>query len=257
MSSSESVSDLKREIARHKDAEQRNAHYIGELEARLTKADESVLSLRETIEKLEHDCDSRREEVEILQERLNNVLTDGEAWRTDLEGRESRVRELEAKMEQWEAKRAAADEERSRLKDINTEVQRQRRSLEVEMTDQSPSPAAEPNGEPSVESESLQQQFDALRETQAATLADLDSLTAKYRDALKEISDLAEQIKEMQLGSPSSDRSESPDGFPDVPATPRRRHKMRSRENSDVQIAINNRRPFFRHAASVESLHAR
>ncbi len=85
------------------------------------------------IEKLEHDCESRRDEVEALQERLNNVLTDGEAWRSDLEGRESRVRDLEVKMEQWEVKRKAADEERSRLKDINQEVQRERRSLEVDM----------------------------------------------------------------------------------------------------------------------------
>ncbi len=37
-----------------------------------------------------------------------------------------------------------------------------------------PSSVAEPTSGASVDSESLQQQFDDLRETQAATLADLD-----------------------------------------------------------------------------------
>jgi predicted nucleic acid-binding Zn-ribbon protein len=66
ISSSESMSDLKRELSRFKDAELHSAKYIADLEVRLAKSDESVLALREQIEKLESECERRRDEARSL-----------------------------------------------------------------------------------------------------------------------------------------------------------------------------------------------
>lgn len=260
LSSSESVTDLKREIARHKDAEERSTQYIADLEARLTRSDESVLTLRATVEKLENDGQARREEVEVLQARLNGILNDGESWRSDLEERERRVKDLEAKLEEWEAKKKEAGQDRTRLDSINTQVGKARRSLELDLahvkaakeeTTESPVIFEENNDEP------LESQLHSLRETHAATLADLSSVTSKYRDALKEISDLAGQINEIKLSSPSS-RSASPERSPvDVPLIRRRFGSQKAKELGDIQVNGSGKRLFFRQAASAESLHAR
>ena len=255
LSSSESVSDLKREIARQKEVEEHSTQYIADLEARLSRSDESILTLRAAVEKLEKDCDGRREEVEILQSRLDGIMTDGDSWRNDLEEREKRVRELELKLEEWEAKKKEANEGRARLGDINIEVAKARRSLELDIVaikerNFSEKPVEDLSDKP------VENQLQALQETHAATLADLSAVTEKYRDALKEISDLALQINELKLNSPSS-RSESPERIPDTPLGPRRRFAQRPRELSDGQISPASRRLFFRHAASTESLHSR
>ncbi|EJD02223.1 kinesin [Fomitiporia mediterranea MF3/22] len=263
VSSSESVTDLKREIARFKESEGQSAHYIAELEGRLARCDESILTLRSQVEKLESESDSKRREVEILQARLDGILNDGESWRSDLEDREKRVRELEAKMEEWQSKRLETNNQRARLGQINSEVQHARRSLELDMAQaakaikivhpESTSIDDEPSGD---DDESLQHQLKNLRETHAATLADLSSVTSKYRDALKEISDLAAQINEIKLGSPSG--SDELDRQPETPiSTTRRRPGIRSREPSEGHLNTTGRQLFFRQAASTESLRSR
>lgn len=210
------------------------------------------------------DSEVKREEISILQSRLDGVLNDGESWRNDLEEREKRVRTLEDQMEEWQTKKQEAREERARLDGIHEEVRQARRSLELDIAqaqtniDRTVSSVYnnEPN-DPSSDDGSLERQLMSLRETHAATLADLSTVTGKYRDALKEISDLAGQINEIKLGSPS--RSESPERFPDTPvAGARRRINSRgTREPSDPQLNAVGRRLFFRQAASTESLHSR
>ncbi|KAL5511327.1 hypothetical protein ACEPAH_4543 [Sanghuangporus vaninii] len=261
ISSSESVSDLKREIARFKESEGQSAQYIAELEARLARCDESILNLRAQVEKLENDSEAKQREVEILQARLDSILQDGDSWRSDLEDREKRVRDLEVRMEEWQAKRLEANSDRARLGDINAEVQKARRSLEVDMAQAAKaikivhtesSDAEDEQGDKG--DESLHHQLKSLRETHAATLADLSSVTSKYRDALKEISDLAAQINEIKLGSP--DGSDSPERASETQVT-RRRPGMRSRESNDAQVNAAGRQLFFRQAASTESLRSR
>lgn len=237
------------------------------MEARLSRSDESILSLRTQVERLEKESDTKREEVKVLQARLNDILNDGDQWRSDLEEREKRVRDLEAKMEEWQVKKLEASEDRARLAGINEEVQLARRSLEVDLQHVKPLRSASPVQEkPEIkvvpeeaeeDDAALANQYATLQETHAATLADLSSVTAKYRDALKEISDLAGQINEIKLGSPSS-RSESPERSPDTPqSTSRRRLGSRARELSESPVNGAGRRLFFRQAASVESLHSR
>ena len=264
LSSSESVTDLKREIARFKENEGQSAQYIAELEGRLARCDESILTLRTQVEHLENEAETKRREVDVLQARLDSILNDGEAWRSDLEEREKRVRELELKMEEWQSKRAEANSDRARLKEINKEVQSARRSLELDLAQAAKAitiihPGSNEAGgvDPIDESdESLPHQLTSLRETHAATLADLSSVTSKYRDALKEISDLTEQINELKLASPS--RSDSPERAPESPKNiTRRRPGMRSREPSEVQVNSAGRQLFFRQAASTESLRSR
>ncbi len=288
ISSSESMTDLKREVARIRDTESHSAKYIADLEARLARSDESILALQQTVEKYEKEVERRRDEAELLQSRLETLRQDGEGWRSDLEERERRVRELEEKMEEWQQKRKDAGDARVRLNSVADEVASARRSLEVDLKSLPSHPIPEDehssiklNGVPlpiiedvtptSAEipitaqpDPALQQQFLALQETHNATLADLSSVTSKYRDALREISDLAAQIQEAKLSNASEVSVDSPtttERSLDLPTPSPARRRMpsngRLREPSEPQYNAAGRRLFFRQAASTESLHSR
>jgi DNA repair exonuclease SbcCD ATPase subunit len=213
------------------------------------------------VDKLEKECERRREEVEALQGRLDKIMQDGEAWRSDLERREQRVKELEAKMEEWERKRQDAGEQRERLGSVVDGVEQAKRELETSSSrpstptlngvnglhsDVDSSIPPSPTIPPSTSDLATETQLASLQETHAATLADLSSVTSKYRDALREISDLAAQIQEAKLHSP--DVLVSPDKVVEAPNLGARR-----RMTGDGPT----RRLFFRQAASTESLHSR
>ncbi|KAL1691307.1 kinesin [Schizophyllum commune] len=270
MSSSESMSDLKRELARFKDTETYSTKYIADLEARLARSDESVIALQQTVERLEAECETRREEAESLQARLEALRKDGENWRNDLEAREARVRELELKMQEWERKRLEANETRERLNkvvdNVVDEVEGARSKLEVDLSDagsvisRKPSTVHLENLENVANDGTAQKALFDLQQTHQATLADLSSVTAKYRDALREISDLAAQIQEAKFGASSvaESRSESPttDRPLEVPSH-RRSPTGGGRRSRDPSEQPGSKRLFFRQAASVESLRAR
>ncbi|KAF7295561.1 Kinesin-domain-containing protein [Mycena indigotica] len=292
ITSSESMTDLRREVSKYRDSETHSAKYIADLEARLARTDESVLALQQTIEKLESECERRREEVHHLQARLDTLRDDGDNWRSDLEARERKVKELEEKMVEWEAKKKEAGATRERLGVVVGEITQARKSLEVDLVNGhsssgSATPASDagtplasvalipdaadkhpdevqPEVNPAVHDQLL-----SLQQTHTATLADLASVTAKYRDALREISDLAAQIQEAKLSGhnaesshtvPDSPASETPVERPvEIPPFRRRMTGGRSRESSGSESQYNSagRRLFFRQAASTESLHQR
>jgi kinesin family protein 4/21/27 len=283
ITSSESMTDLKREITRYKETDNHSTQYIADLEARLSRSDESVVALQQSVEKLEKESERRQEEVKVLQARLEALRQDGDNWRTDLEQREAKVRELEIKMEEWEKKRQDAGDARLRLGNVAEEVAAARRSLEVDLsTPESSSPVKEysegealsavtvVNGHSSSDASSptiavdvdlpLQKEFTALQQTHNATLADLSSVTTKYRDALREIADLAAQIQEAKLANAASESvadttdSEKP---PERQVVRRRMTSGRLREASEPQYNTGGRRLFFKQAASTESLHSR
>ncbi|KAJ7074063.1 kinesin [Mycena amicta] len=293
ITSSESMTDLRREVSKYRDSETHSAKYIADLEARLARTDESVLALQQTIEKLESECERRRGEVQHLQTRLETLREDGDNWRSDLEGRERKVRELEQKMVEWEAKKKEAGATRERLGLVVGEVAEARKNLREDFVNghsASESPVSE-SGTPLAsvalvpdladkhpeEGQPLAQKPDALvqgqllslQQTHTATLADLASVTAKYRDALREISDLAAQIQEAKLSGHSTESNnvaESPTSETPVERLveiPPFRRRMtgggRSRESSAGEPQYNSagRRLFFRQAASTESLHGR
>jgi chromosome segregation ATPase len=283
VSSSESMTDLKREVSRFKDAEAHSSKYIADLESRLARADESILSLQQTVEKLEKESDRRRDEVETLQVRLEAFRQDGESWRTDLETRELKVKQLEAKMQEWEQKRKEAGETRLRLGSVVGEVASARRSLEIDLAN-TPGDISSASTESLIESApgkrapvieeipvptlnaELESRLFALQQTHTATLADLASVTSKYRDALHEISDLAAQIQEAKLSNPTIADTPSIAESADSPATDkplelppfrRRITSPRIRDAAEIQVNSAGRRLFFRQAASAESLHAR
>lgn len=281
LSSSESMTDLKREVNKFKDAEAQSSKYIIELEQRLARSDESVMDLQQTVEKLEKDAERRREEVTTLEARLETFRQDGESWRSDLEAREAKVKALEVKLKEWEEKKKEAGETRLRLGSVVDEVESARRSLEVDLKTKTSLASISPESTTGssdftqspvklvVESETratspapnmdVEAQLLALQQTHTATLADLSSITSKYRDALHEISDLAAQIQEAQLGNPIVDNTElaSSDKFGEQSAHRRRVSNARVGREVDSPIATNGRRLFFRQAASAESLHAR
>ncbi|KZT26623.1 kinesin-domain-containing protein [Neolentinus lepideus HHB14362 ss-1] len=252
VSSSESLTDLKKEITRYKDAESHTTEYIADLEARLARSDESIQKLRKQVDNLETECERRSQEVEVLQSRLECLKNDGQAWRDDVEEREKRVKELELKMQEWEAKKKEAGEERARLGNMVDEVARARQSLQLDGT--SAAAAAATNGT-HIEDESPEGQLAVLQKTHAQTLADLSSVTNKYRDALREISDLAAQIQEAKLSNAAP--ADPPERSMEIPPF-RRRKSARSRQASDSQyIPASGKRFLFRNAASSESLHSR
>lgn len=285
LSSSVSLTDLKREISKFKDTENHSSKYIADLEARLARSDESIVALQQTVEKLEKECERRRDEAEVLQSRLDGLRQDGDSWRSDLEERERKVKELEEQLQIWEKKKQDAGDARVRLGDVVSEVASARRSLQADFVDvaasasnSDESTAATPIDarastvpydiaatdasaivSPAAQvDKALEKQFVALQQTHTATLADLSSVTSKYRDALREISDLAAQIQEAKLSNqepatadPSTERpSESP-------SIRRRMTSGKLRETSEQQYNNAGRRLFFRQAASTESLHSR
>ena len=277
ISSSESMTDLKREVTRFKDSEALSSKYIADLEGRLSRSDDSILVLQQNVEELEKECERRRNEMETLQTRLDTFRQDGENWRSDLEARELKVKQLEEKMFEWEQKRKDAAESRLRLGDVVEEVVTARRSLEVDLanvpslaiasecpetpsniTSSLPSP---PEATAKEMSSTETAQLLALQQTHTATLADLSSVTTKYRDALREISDLAAQIQEAKLSNlsiaESSSDSLDTDKLQDIPSLRKRITSTRMRESVEVQMNPSSRRLFFRQAASAESLHAR
>jgi len=259
MSSSESLSDLKREVSRYKEAESHSTSYIADLEARLARSDESVLTLQQTIERLESECERRIEEVEALNTRLDNLSEDGASWRTDLEERERKVKELEQKMEAWERKRKEVNEDRIRLGDVVGEVELAKRSLES-MSGASTngnSAGTSGAGTPATTDLSVENQLDALQQTHAATLRDLSSVSKKYQDALQEIADLAAQIQEAKLSNPTIPETSAVDKV-EPPPVRRRMTSSKSREGLvDPPYDAAGRRLFYRQAASLESLHGR
>ncbi|KAI0822724.1 kinesin [Trametes gibbosa] len=257
VSSSGSITDLKRELARYRDTESHSSAYITDLETRLTKADESVLALRGTVEELEHECERRRKQVESLESSYASLQRDGESWRSDLEEREARVRELEQKMQEWEAKRQAANEERERLGELANEVERAKQELTtpVKLNGASTSGA---NSEVSSIHEvdgSAEAQLVTLQQTHTATLADLSNVTAKYRDALREIADLAAQLQEAKVIAPVPP-VESPDRAGEL-SPKRRMHRGMPRDGQEPSTNGTGKRLFYRNAVSSESLHSR
>jgi chromosome segregation ATPase len=257
ISSNESMSDLKRELTRFKEAELHSTKYIADLELRLAKSDESVLVLRDHVEKLELECERRRSEAQVLQERLEALKKDGQSWRTDLEERERKLRDLEAKMEEWQTKKVEAGEAWERLGGVANEVQAERKRLEVDLA----KTASSGSGSVSMTSNlgeaelALENQLVELQQAHTATLADLSSVTTKYRDALREISDLAAQIQEAKLSS--AILTDSPERSVDLSAHRRRMTGVRVKESNETSLNNAGRRHFFRQAASTESLHSR
>jgi predicted nucleic acid-binding Zn-ribbon protein len=270
-SSNSSVVDLKREISQLQDAEAYSAQHIADLEARLAKSDENVLTLRSAVESLELQSESRRRQVEELERQLMNITKDSEGWRKELEAREQRVEELEERLKRWEEEKEQAADDRARLGDLVGTVSKARESLDIEVSranDKEKSAPVQGTSE-------LQAQYVALQETHTATLADLSAVSAKYRDALREISDLAAQIAEAKLQSATASGAEAveeptPPVYDSMSLGRRRgmvkRMDLSVFENSGVVNSTNGavngngtggRRLLFRQAASAESLHAR
>lgn len=250
MTTSGSMSDLKRELAKVRDAETHSAQYIAELEARLAKSDESIIALQQMVERLEEECEARREDVKALQNRLEQLQRDGQGWRTDLEEREKKIQKMEAELKEREEALKAMAENRERLGAIVNDVSEARKNLEV---------ASIKSEVSSVHSydNSLEEQLVALQQTHTATLADLSSVSAKYRDALREIADLAAQLQEAKVNAsiPPTPLSESPERPAEV-SSPRRR-MTRGMSKDGLDGPLTGRRLQYRQAASTESLHGR
>ena len=242
-------------MAKFKDTESYSSQYIHDLEARLAKSDESVLALQQSVEHFEQECEARRAEVVTLEARLDNIRRDGEGWRNDLEEREKKIQRMEAELREREEALKVAAETRDRLGAIVNGVSEARKTLEV-------SSAASTKSEvSSIHSldDHLESQLVALQQTHTATLADLSSVTAKYRDALREIADLAAQLQEAKVNAsiPPTPLSESPDRPAEAHSPRRRMVRGVSKDGLEGQHNGTSRRILYKHPASMDSLHSR
>ena len=261
MTTSESLTSLQKELSRHKEQEATNAAYIAGLEARLSKAEESVLDLRDAVARAEDAADRRADEVKELEHKLSLMRGDEQGWRRDLETREDKVRELEAKLEAWETTKNDAAHQRERLGNLALTVADARKDMDgtskaTTPSDESPLSSLLVNGQTSLDASHLQSQLRDLQETHTATLSDLSSVSDKYRDALREISDLATQLQEAKLQQHSHSSANSVSDAGEIPATVSRRRKP-SVTLTDSLPPTSARRPFFKQAASTESLRTR
>lgn len=211
-----------------------------------------MLTLQQTIERLENDCERRREEVDALTTRLENLNRDGAGWRTDLEERERKVKELEQKMEAWERKRKEANEDRIRLGDVVGEVELAKRSLESLNGGSTKVnfPTTSGASTPASVDLSVENQLVALRQTHAATLTDLSSVSKKYQDALQEIADLAAQIQEARLSNPTIPETSAVDKA-DTPLFRRRMTSSKSRDGLTEPLYDTAGRRLFFQASSL------
>ena len=133
--------------------------------------------------------------AELLQRRLDELTADGQAWRSDLEQREVKLKQLEKELETWEEKKLLVGQERERLGGVAGDVAKARRSLEVDMA-VARKPQSPADGDIDL---GAGERLTALQQTHQATLADLSVMTDKYQDLLHKISDLATQIQETKL----------------------------------------------------------
>ena len=257
LSTSESLSALQKDLAKYKELECTNATHIADLEARLTKSEENVLELRRAVTEAETLSDQRANDARTLEQKLALLTSDEQGWRNELEKREERVKALETQMKEWESIRHDAAQQRDRLNGLASEVEDARRGLDSssrpssrleEMRESSPTP----------EDPSINAQFQALQETHTATLLDLESVTTKYKEALREITDLASQLEEVKLQGEAAPltikiRDEVASAVPG-----RRKASINRRESSDSgispTISPSGRRVFFRQAISTDSL---
>lgn len=235
---------------KYKDTDLYSAKYIADLETRLARSDESIIALQQTVERYENESEARREEVETLQLRLRNLQTDGTSWKSDLEQREIKVRELEQKMLAWEQKKQDAGAERDRLGVVVGSVAAAREGLSSASTDSLSVPSRSESSSPNRMDLSSEHQLLNLQETHTATLADLSSVTAKYRDALREISDLNAQLQEVKAGGVSGE-----DGVENQVISRRLTNRLRA-EPSSPELQSNGRKIFFREL-STDSLHSK
>jgi kinesin family protein 4/21/27 len=211
------------------------------------------------VQRLENEAESRIQAAELLQRRLDEITADGQAWRRDLDQRETKLRELERQLEVWEEEKRIIGQERERLGDLASDTAKARHSLEIDML--RPVSSASTGDSALTGDKSVEEQLMALQQTHQATLADLSAVTDKYRDALREVSDLAAQIQEAKLQAVAIPDHSDDGSEPAAPSTLRRRLTMggslRSPRGGDAGANQTGRRSFFRQAASTESLHAR
>ena len=250
MSSSGSITELKRELAKIKDTETHSSQYILDLETRLTKSDDSALVLQQKVATLEAECEKRSNEVAALQTRLEHIQRDAQGWRTNLEEREDQIHRLEGRLKEREAALKEAGEARQRLSVLVEEVSAARKDAET---------ISVHSGISTLDQESAtERQLLELQRTHAATLADLANTSSKYQEAIRDIADLQHQLHEAKVNAslPPSRVSESPERPAEVSSPRRRTARGMSRDTLDVQT--NGRRMMYnRQAISTESLHGR
>ena len=220
------------------------------------------------MERLELDLESKYADIARLQARIDAMFAESKdmrQWKDSLSEREKRVQELEQQMEEWEKLHTETGLQHQRLASAVSEVETTHQSLEAEVN----TLPASPTHSIVMITPTDASELSRLRETHQNPLAELDTVSAKYRDALKEISDLARQIQEAKLHPETSSEvspSETGTNRP-MPCSPKPGHHSVSgcnTYNSLSSLAVppgssphSSHHNFFQHAASSEGLHSR
>lgn len=209
---SDTVQELKKEIAKLKDVESTSNTYINELEGRLSKVDAQSTAFSQKIESYEKEIDRREGLYRDLEARvaLLDTSADAKLLLKELDEKHQRVAELERELDEinqgkqnvgaenerlrkdFEAERSIQHELRNRLAGL-TPVKDHSGSKSADVTTSNTlSNRLEPTPETNDEIVRLQTAHDA-------TVAELKTVSVKYREALAEITDLASQLSEARL----------------------------------------------------------
>lgn len=244
-SHSAAVADLKREIAKHREAEQGTEAYIKDLESRLGKSEEAQLKQRGHIEALERDVSRREKAYEELEARLALLDTSEQhkellaelderdkkllGLQSDLESAKNRITQAEREASSAKSAQEAEESEKAELKARLEKLEKRNSTTHGRVVLQEPSPANSPattsltsphspsvDGAPE-ESEaggrpSMLVQMEELQKKHELALAELSSVSQRYKDALRELDQIqGHSSSTIRLRRKDSLLSESPE----------------------------------------------
>lgn len=219
------VSDLRKEITRSREQAEKTEQYIKDLEFRHTKTDDTTASLQRQIQVLERDIERREEANRDLESRLNLLDTSGDhkLLLAEIDERDQRVLELERSLDELKSKNIASELEAARLqkiaeeeKEANSELAIQVRTFERAQTISPTSTTFQSMPLPSLPDPVLLSRIDELQATYDKTFAELEITNVKYKESLREISDLNSQLEESKLiNLEDGDTTPPPSTIPD------------------------------------------
>ncbi|KAH8921467.1 kinesin-domain-containing protein [Atractiella rhizophila] len=234
------VGELRKEIQKYKEVENNNERYIKDLENRLSKAEEGALILQNQVEDLEREVERREGLYKELEGRMLLLDTSDQHKMIleELEEKERRLVELERNLEDLKEEKDGFEQERERLNQIaertmndKIELQLQLRNLQEEKNaaleklqqqqqkQLTPPHTPDMNQQPSDSELDLEYKLERLQIQHQKALYELQTINQKYKDSLKEIEDLAQQVEEARLIS-----SESQDILPSPLPSPALHH---------------------------------
>ena len=220
--SSAALSGVRKDLIKHREQEATSEQYIFTLESKLSSCEKVNNDLLSQVEKLEKEANERDETLKTLQERIalfddNNekqALLDAlDESNTKIQHNETRLEDLMTERvsilkECEELKRVAKDENSAREEAQNrlNEIEKSKLNKPNLNGIKEFTPPNTPENRNSYDENMLQNEINDLRNelqqiqtSHKKTLSELENVSSRYRDALKEIGELTGQREESKV----------------------------------------------------------